>query len=893
MKLTIKAIKPLFLSFLILISFFSFFKFNYIVKATSPTNLAEWIDSFISNSSCTDWTNDYGYYGPYLGYSFNKINLSQLEWYVDSIPNVDWYYKAELMSAIKRYNYFNTTTIEWMLDNIDMTSEGSLPITYAATSVFSTYDRWIFDFYNWSDVLDYQESKWNITKAYDTMRYILYNCSTDPTVTYKADHVIPFNYTGLNIRYYDECAQSIDCFLRFYYMFNITEALTCAEDIWIWINNNLWNDSTGHFTYNLAGGNDRYECEAGGFLQIITKLYYYDPYIGNISRLVEDTYNRFLISKWGSPQWTHGSTEYYVVLHEHFSNDERRLGNTLMAWFSMLGMYSLFNSTLRTLMTDMITGYIGYDPAWKLLVNSTHNLYDSMWNMFKITTLHAIGKIPTGYGASLMFMLGMIPSTATLAVPISEETFYETAFTMIDHDLFSFDFDTKSIIVSVVNSGEIDFQYGTSTVVVTFPSSGVYNVTFASDWNSLSSLVRVNNLPTNRLYMNRGFSASINPYSTSVEINNTVNFTSSVFGSYPPYTYQWYLNNVSQSGANSSIWSYNFTSLGTYEVNVNVTDYYGYNIYSDTSYVYVFSTYVTPSLTYNPFKDAFITPIGGNIYRGDYSYLEVGSSTGTYVRTVLEFNLTNIPTNAVLVNATLQLYAYAYEGVSGGGDDLFYGNSSAIDTLVYRLTENDWIDSEVLWSYKYDLVSWEVDGGNFTTPLTTGVTVGTTLETWYNWTVTNQVNDAISNRSNLLNILIKSTDVLYNSSIVFYSMDSTNSTYRPRLTLFYVVPHTVESWLGNLIPKSFNLVEPWSGKVIGLGRYLVEVWISGTMNIVNDFSSNFGLFGLLFIFVSFPSIAIGAKKRNKYVLLFGIIALTIAVAMLAFYGYMVYETWIG
>jgi streptogramin lyase len=65
---------------------------------------------------------------------------------------------------------------------------------------------------------------------------------------------------------------------------------------------------------------------------------------------------------------------------------------------------------------------------------------------------------------------------------------------------------------------------------------------------------------------------SISPTSASVLVGQSVTFTSTVSGGYPPYSYQWYLNDAPVSGATSSSWTLTPTTSGIYYVYLKATD---------------------------------------------------------------------------------------------------------------------------------------------------------------------------------------------------------------------------------------------------------------------------------------------------------------------------------
>jgi len=65
---------------------------------------------------------------------------------------------------------------------------------------------------------------------------------------------------------------------------------------------------------------------------------------------------------------------------------------------------------------------------------------------------------------------------------------------------------------------------------------------------------------------------SISPMSASIHAGGSVNFTSTVSGGYPPYSYQWYLNNNPVSSATSASWTFTSTTSGIYYIHLKVTD---------------------------------------------------------------------------------------------------------------------------------------------------------------------------------------------------------------------------------------------------------------------------------------------------------------------------------
>jgi len=81
--------------------------------------------------------------------------------------------------------------------------------------------------------------------------------------------------------------------------------------------------------------------------------------------------------------------------------------------------------------------------------------------------------------------------------------------------------------------------------------------------------------------------ASISPLSASITVGQSVAFTPTVAGGYPPYTYQWYLNGNPVSGATSNTWTFTPTTSGIYYVYLKVTDDIGNTTQSETARITV------------------------------------------------------------------------------------------------------------------------------------------------------------------------------------------------------------------------------------------------------------------------------------------------------------------
>ncbi|MGO8807010.1 MAG: hypothetical protein ACLQO7_10500 [Candidatus Bathyarchaeia archaeon] len=390
---------------------------------------------------------------------------------------------------LSKLGYANQTTIKWALDAQQMMSDG-LPNTGAdslsgSSKAFLVYDRFLIIAYGYAIQYNYDLAKWNLTQAYNSFKASV-NSATYPALLWVDQDGIAQSIS-YGPRYYDECGETIDCFLDFYSL-GITTALKDALTTWLWTNNNLWTGTNYNYALNWAG----YECEAGGFLQIGLKLWHDDSSLPDTKNLLIDLENRFLVEQFFSPQWLNG-----VVCHMAVYNPELRLENTVMAWASILGSYGELNSTYQTDVQDMLTGAgETTTPAWSQLLQS--GLCGSNFPGFQENSDSEPSNDATATGADLLFMLGIVPQTAALAVPI-EENSYEYIYNILDPNLFNINLTTNVVTISLATAGTLNFQFN-QTVTGSFSESGIYAVKFSPNWNAILNINFVSNLPSNRQY---------------------------------------------------------------------------------------------------------------------------------------------------------------------------------------------------------------------------------------------------------------------------------------------------------------------------------------------------------------------------------------------------------
>lgn len=212
----------------------------------------------------------------------------------------------------------------------------------------------------------------------------------------------------------------------------------------------------------------------------------------------------------------------------------------------------------------------------------------------------------------------------------------------------------------------------------------------------------------------------------------------------------------------------------------------------------------------------------------------------------------NITTYLYLDNGT---YGVGYNDDTPIGNALAISNSinaSDITTSVYNLYQFDFDGTyRLVEDIKYciELAVWNSTG---TIDLTNYIAIG--------------LDGASPTHGGVMN---------FYQSDNWYSIDGVD-------TLFYlyglpITDHLVESWYGIFTVKGWNLVEEWFSHP--------EVFI-------NSFNSSLGIFGLIGLFISIPIITFGLKGRYKYVILLGLVTLTIVFVILYTYSMLEFETWV-
>jgi hypothetical protein len=512
---------------------------DFMVRTQKPTLIERLTDLIAVTAYDTSF--DTAYFGTLVG----KTNMTTLQ---NMIANeTSWLNVLRYSAFTEKYGINNETKIRWALNNA--TLQYYLPETTA--NLFEVHLRAALYGFYYAAKYDYLTAKWNWTECYSTLHSACANISSGSFLWYNMVSKAPYSFSD---RYYDENAETLSCFLILYEKCNVTAAMNDALAIWQRLNDYFWYAPEQHYVYNAGGWNTTwsYECAAGAFLSIIAELRYLNSSIPYSDRLQTDIQTRFVSQRWDSAQWRYWleDTAYFGVMHHSSANPQRRMDATIHAWTAMFGLYPTLNSTGRANIAALLSGYEVYPAAWELLFNPRLDLYDLTQNRF--TVYSDIAENDTWKAVDLLFFLSMIPN-ATLAIPI-EELDYMYMMAMSDSDLFGINVATRTVNVSLSTVGNITFLWN-QTVSQYFSASGTYTLTFAADWNSITSCNKISDLPTNRKFLSGLYtSVTITAHAWSNFYVDTLDLDHSL------------------SDLNTTLWLHNFNV--TQIEKVNATGYY-------------------------------------------------------------------------------------------------------------------------------------------------------------------------------------------------------------------------------------------------------------------------------------------------------------------------------
>jgi hypothetical protein len=174
-------------------------------------------------------------------------------------------------------------------------------------------------------------------------------------------------------------------------------------------------------------------------------------------------------------------------------------------------------------------------------------------------------------------------------------------------------------------------------------------------------------------------------------------------------------------------------------------------------------------------KDNYIQQSNPAWNNGTETYISVKARATQNMRSLIEADISSIPTGANINNATLSLYYYAMTADPVGRN-----------YSVYVVWDNrTWTENESTWNNYTTGLPWTASGGDYNPSPIASLTVPANFG-WMNWTVTQHVQAAKDAGRSNISFLIRDVEEsgITNRQAYFYSKGSSNAS-KPALTINY------------------------------------------------------------------------------------------------------------
>ncbi|MEI6058317.1 MAG: DNRLRE domain-containing protein [archaeon] len=176
-------------------------------------------------------------------------------------------------------------------------------------------------------------------------------------------------------------------------------------------------------------------------------------------------------------------------------------------------------------------------------------------------------------------------------------------------------------------------------------------------------------------------------------------------------------------------------------------------------------------------KDTYIRQNSNNNY-GDQQTLLVGKTAGGIeFRSLIEFNISEIPPENTITSALLSVYVSSAT------------NTNNITIKLYRLTSS-WVEGTgtigtgASWNNASESTPWSTGGGDYANELSS-VTFTNQSSMWYNFTITSAVRGWINGSYSNYGLILISTDAGNGKYTSISSAEGTDSSLAPRITIDY------------------------------------------------------------------------------------------------------------
>ena len=484
-------------------------------QSQQPT-LAQTIEAVLQNVNLTGVSPQWGsIYSQIFGLS----NASIFDVLISEAVNASDWNDAVWVARLAELNGYSSQIISsglvTALENMSMC--GNLPISCANANqetssypadAFCVYDRYLLNAYRYAQ--QYDVSGWNATGALMDLANAVLTAPKNYVYTGSKQGELLWVNPSVNFaasyssRFYDEYAETLGAFLELAENgadSNITcnglslNATSFMDYMWSSIQS-LWagNSTYGYYSYNngynkgvnLTVEMGNIECESGAFTELISEYQNYRGELPYFNRVIENLEYTLLAEGWNSPMWA--TTD--VVKHATSTPfQEERLAESLGEVTALQELYLQFSPDMQQSFQSMLTS------GWQGLINS--DLYVNGTFSFFADFNDSDATFDTGtpsadaslVGTMLLFLDGIIPQSGSLAINASNERYqdYQTCFPV---NQWQFNYADQTITIPVF-AGTLGFIFGSQEVTQNFPSNGVYQIQFSTDWNSITSATKI------------------------------------------------------------------------------------------------------------------------------------------------------------------------------------------------------------------------------------------------------------------------------------------------------------------------------------------------------------------------------------------------------------------
>jgi hypothetical protein len=442
-------------------------------KAAAPT-LADQLNMTLS---AVDWSSPTSFIVPHFGLIF--ADQDNYDAVLATIPD----FKTLIqMKRIAELNGVNSSLLDQRVAEAMDSQQMNGHWPTVDSHGMQVYWKFLVFTYKYANELGLDTSKWSRDAAFQ--EYL--NCwETDHDfLWFNATDGTPTDYLD---RYYDENAEVLSIFLKFYQI-GIPEALDYAKQMWTHLCTSHW--SGNYFPYRGTSG--QVECEAGAFAETIAELYVANNHsLPNFPDYILQDLNYNFISggDWSAKLWSPGA---YVVRHAE-SNPEKRLENTVTAWAAMHSYYAVMDDSMKSNFVKLLTGS---PNAWQGLIDNS-SLYSE--GRFRKRENQNYTDAATCGGAMILFLNGIVPDSGSLAIPVIDEV-YQDWYSMFPASHFRFDYESQTIRIPIW-AGKLKFTFGTEIASYNFSDNGIYEVHFSSDWNNVTNAAKISSLSEQFTYL--------------------------------------------------------------------------------------------------------------------------------------------------------------------------------------------------------------------------------------------------------------------------------------------------------------------------------------------------------------------------------------------------------